>query len=108
MAQAYAASDFCVARSGASSLTELSWAGLPALLVPYPFAADDHQTANAVVYERADAAILKTQDEVDAGLIKEILFSLNDEIIATMNQAMLSLADSDSARKIAAVIEDDH
>ena len=108
MAQAYAASDFCVARSGASSLTELSWAGLPALLVPYPFAADDHQTANAVVYERANAAILKTQDEVDAGLIKEMLFSLNDEIIATMNQAMLSLADSDSARKIAAVIEDDH
>jgi hypothetical protein len=37
-----------------------------------------------------------------------MLFSLNDEIIATMNQAMLSLADSDSARKIAAVIEDDH
>jgi len=105
MASAYAASDFCVARSGASSLTELSYVGLPALLVPYPFAADDHQTANAEVYEEADAAVLKQQDELNADVIREMLESLDDEIIETMSAAMKSLAVPDAAAQIANVIE---
>lgn len=105
MAAAYAAADFCVARSGASSLTELSRAGLPALLVPYPFAADDHQTANAEVYEKASAAVLKQQDELDAGTIKEMLETLNDDIIEAMSTAMTSLAVPDAAGQIATVLE---
>src|SRR5690606_13787751 len=47
MADVYAAADLMICRSGASSLTETAHAGLPSLLVPYPFAADDHQTKNA-------------------------------------------------------------
>ncbi|YCM45989.1 undecaprenyldiphospho-muramoylpentapeptide beta-N-acetylglucosaminyltransferase [Verrucomicrobiaceae bacterium 227] len=105
MAAAYAASDFCVARSGASSLTELSRAGLPALLVPYPYAADDHQTANAEVYENARAAVLKQQDELDEATIKGMLASLNDEIIEAMSAAMSSLAVPDAAAQIANVLE---
>ena len=105
MGAAYAASDFCVARSGASSLTELSFAKLPALLVPFPFAADDHQTANAKVYEEARAAVLKQQDELDAATIKGMLTSLNDEIIEAMSDAMASLAVPDAAAKIATVLE---
>ncbi len=105
MPAAYAASDFCVARSGASSLTELSRASLPALLVPFPFAADDHQTANAKVYEKADAAILKQQSELDEDAIREMLSELNDEILKTMSEAMASLAVSDASAQIANVIE---
>ena len=105
MAAAYAASDFCVARSGASSLTELSRAGLPALLVPFPFAADDHQTANAEVYENARAAVLKQQDELDVATIKEMLASLNDGIIEAMSEAMSSLAVPDAAAQIVNVLE---
>lgn len=105
MAAAYAASDFCVARSGASSLTELSRAGLPALLVPYPYAADDHQTANAMVYEKASAAVLKQQDELDVSTIQEMLTSLNDEIIEAMSESMTSLSVPDAAEKIATVVE---
>lgn len=105
MAAAYAASDFCVARSGASSLTELSRVGLPALLVPFPFSADDHQTANAEVYAEARAAVLKQQDELDAAAIAGMLASLNDEIIETMSAAMTSLAVPDAAARIATVLE---
>lgn len=105
MAAAYAASDFCVARSGASSLTELSRAALPALLVPFPFSADDHQTANALVYEEAGAAVLKRQDELSAKDISGMLISLNEELITKMSAAMDSLAVTDAAAQIATVIE---
>ena len=105
MASAYAASDFCVARSGASSLTELSHAGLAALLVPYPYAADDHQTANAVVYEKAGAAVLRQQDELSVEVIREMLTELNDDHLGSMSDAMKALSDADAAAQIANVIE---
>lgn len=105
MAAAYAASDFCVARSGASSLTELSHAGLPALLVPFPFAADDHQTANARVYERAGAAVMSQQSDLEAKTIADMLTELNDGHLESMAQSMRDLADPDAAAQIANVIE---
>ena len=60
MASAYAAATMVICRSGASSLTELALLGLPALLVPYPHAADDHQTKNAeaFVHRRSVATCL--------------------------------------------------
>jgi len=105
MGAAYAASDFCVARSGASSLTELSHVGLPALLVPFPYAADDHQTANAAVYEKANAAVLIQQDSIDADTIQEMLRDLDDDIIEKMSAAMKSLSEPEAAAHIATVIE---
>lgn len=105
MGSALAAADFCLARSGASSLTELSHAGLPALMVPYPYAADDHQTANARVYERAGAAFLQTQDEVTAEKLKGILGKLTGESLEGMATAMKGLAEPEAAVKIAKVVE---
>src|SRR5215213_7900688 len=58
MEQAYSAADFAIARSGAASLTELSHFALPSVLIPFPFAADDHQTFNAEIFARAGAATL--------------------------------------------------
>jgi UDP-N-acetylglucosamine--N-acetylmuramyl-(pentapeptide) pyrophosphoryl-undecaprenol N-acetylglucosamine transferase len=63
MEVAYSAADFCIARSGAASLTELSHFALPSLLVPYPFAAEDHQTFNAKIFERAEAAALLKESD---------------------------------------------
>ena len=58
MAAVYALADVMVSRSGASSLTELAHVGLPSILVPYPHAADDHQTVNATIFAEQGAALL--------------------------------------------------
>jgi UDP-N-acetylglucosamine--N-acetylmuramyl-(pentapeptide) pyrophosphoryl-undecaprenol N-acetylglucosamine transferase len=58
MGAAYAAADVVVSRAGAMSCAELTALGLPSILVPYPFAADDHQRANAEVLVRAGAAAM--------------------------------------------------
>ena len=58
MAELYAAADLCVARAGATSLTELAASGVPSILIPYPFAADNHQAANAMAFEAAGAAVV--------------------------------------------------
>lgn len=57
LAEAYAVSDMAIARAGASTLGELAAMGIPSILVPYPFAADDHQTVNASAFTDAGAAI---------------------------------------------------
>lgn len=54
----FAAADAALSRAGAASLSELACAGLPALLLPYPYAAEDHQTRNAEVFARAGAALM--------------------------------------------------
>jgi UDP-N-acetylglucosamine--N-acetylmuramyl-(pentapeptide) pyrophosphoryl-undecaprenol N-acetylglucosamine transferase len=58
VARVLGAAELVVARAGASTLAEVSWLGLPSVLVPYPHAADDHQTANAREFEQAGAARL--------------------------------------------------
>src|SRR5690606_8010089 len=57
MAKAYASASLVIARAGATTLAELCAIGRPAVLVPYPFAADDHQAKNAEALERAGAAV---------------------------------------------------
>lgn len=64
MAAAYAWADVVVCRSGALTVAELAAAGLPALLVPYPYAVDDHQSANAAWLVDAGAAIMIRQSEL--------------------------------------------
>ena len=60
MADAYSVADLVLSRAGASSLTELAHAGLPSILVPYPYAADDHQTKNGEVFADDKPAIALT------------------------------------------------
>jgi UDP-N-acetylglucosamine--N-acetylmuramyl-(pentapeptide) pyrophosphoryl-undecaprenol N-acetylglucosamine transferase len=64
MAQVYSEVDLVISRSGAMTLAELCVAGLPALLIPYPFAADDHQAVNARELELAGGAVVFKQNEV--------------------------------------------
>jgi len=71
--------DFAVSRAGASTLWELSANGLPALFIPYPHAAKNHQYFNAKVLTDQNAALLKTQDELDEKILLDILNNLNLE-----------------------------
>ena len=58
MATRYAATSLAISRAGATTLSELACAGIPMILMPYPHAADDHQRANALVFENSEAAIV--------------------------------------------------
>src|SRR5207244_4284396 len=66
---AYGAADLVVCRAGASSLAELSFLGKPAILIPYPFAAKDHQTKNAEAFHMAGAAEVLRDSELKEKLI---------------------------------------
>ena len=76
MAEAYSWADLAVCRAGAMTLSELSAAGLPAILIPYPHAIDDHQTRNAQYLADADAAILLPQTELTADHLAAVLGGL--------------------------------
>lgn len=90
----YAASDFGICRSGASSLTEMSVVGLPGLLIPYPHAADDHQMRNAEVFSEAGACLVRRQDELTSSDLAGILHELATDRarVQSMANAIRSLA----------------
>lgn len=76
---AYAWADLIICRSGAITLAEIAIVGLGAVLVPYPFAVDDHQTANARAYVAEGAAYLMSENELDANKLSDLLANiLND------------------------------
>jgi len=105
---AYAAADIAIARSGASSLAELSAFGIPTILVPYPFAADDHQTLNAAVYTEGGAALLLKESDLNARSFGEMLAKLMGDDGARlkgMRVAMQELAVLDAAENICHSIE---
>ncbi len=101
-AQALAAADLVVARAG-GSIFEIAAAGRPAILVPYPHAAGDHQAGNARWMSRAGAAIVVPDVELTAPRLRdEVAALLGDEArLGAMASASASLARPDSARLIA-------
>jgi UDP-N-acetylglucosamine--N-acetylmuramyl-(pentapeptide) pyrophosphoryl-undecaprenol N-acetylglucosamine transferase len=107
MPSAYAIADLVVARSGASSMTEIASAGHPSILVPYPYAADDHQTRNAEVFASAGAAILIQERDLDAKKLASLATSILQDLPShqRMTQAARALAIPDAADRICAAIE---
>ena len=107
MDMAYRVADLAIARSGASSMSELAYFGVPSLLIPYPFAADDHQTRNAEVFAKTGAARLLSEKglnaEILADTVREIL--TNGKKADEMKRAANKLAVRDAAEKIATLIE---
>ena len=103
METAYSAADFCIARSGAASLTELSHFALPSVLIPYPFAAEDHQTLNARIFERAGAAVLLPQAGLSGDALGRQLLRFLDEpaYLSAMSSACARLAPQDAAERVA-------
>ncbi len=106
MPAAYSVSDMVIMRSGASSLCEISYVGLASILVPYPHAADDHQTRNAEVFEKVDAALLRQETDIDVGsLVADITSIIDDtEKLVNMSAAAESLSVKNAAARICAVI----
>jgi UDP-N-acetylglucosamine--N-acetylmuramyl-(pentapeptide) pyrophosphoryl-undecaprenol N-acetylglucosamine transferase len=100
---AYSAADFAIARSGAASLTELSHFALPAVLVPYPHAAEDHQTRNAQIFAEAGAAVLLPERDLASGTLAEQLRELLEDAArrATMSARCAALAPHGAAERIA-------
>jgi len=103
MARAYAWADLVVCRSGALSVSELAAAGLPAILVPYPHAVDDHQVGNARWLSEAGAAHLLLQREMSAERLAALLETLLSDppLRLRMAQAARAKARPDAAERIA-------
>jgi UDP-N-acetylglucosamine--N-acetylmuramyl-(pentapeptide) pyrophosphoryl-undecaprenol N-acetylglucosamine transferase len=107
MQEVYSAADLVVSRAGAASLSELSHFGLPAILVPYPHAAENHQETNADIYVEAGAAekFLESNTSPDA-LARRIVDLLSDESARDhMVAAARAIAPADAAAQVADVIE---
>ena len=102
MALAYAAADLFLCRAGAITLAELALTGTPAVLVPSPNVAEDHQTHNARAAERAGAALLVPEATVEATLASAVHALLHDPArLAAMSAAALASARPDAATDIA-------
>ena len=104
--QRLAAAHLVIARAGASTVAELAAAGRPALLVPYPHATDDHQTANAAALVSAGAAWLLPETEfTEAALAGRIAGWMNDPApLATAAQRARSLGRLDAADRLADLV----
>ncbi len=76
MSTIYSAADFVVARAGANTVMEIQRMGRPALLVPFPFATDDHQTANATVLEKTGDARVVSEKDLTADIFWAVLRDL--------------------------------
>lgn len=107
MAAAYALADLVIARSGAASLTEIALAGHPSILVPFPYAADDHQTRNAEVFAAAGAAKLVAESDLDAEKLAILATSILQDLptYKRMAKAARALAVPDAADRVCAAIE---
>lgn len=103
MAEAYAWADLVLCRAGALTIAELTAAGVGAILVPFPFAIDDHQTANARFMERAGAALLHQQADLSAAKLASLLQELLSDRARLLNmaQAARGLAKIDAAAQVA-------
>ena len=103
MPKALAAADLAVFRSGAIGLAELAVRGIPSVLVPYPYAAEDHQTYNARIFVQEGAAHMIVDKMLSAhDLIGEIeMFMANRDLLAQMGERALQLGKPNAAHDIA-------
>ena len=89
--------DFAIARSGASTLWELSATALPTLYIPYPYAAKDHQYYNAQFLVEKKLAWMMREDEIEIDEVKKYL----DEDLSVMSQGLMESVEKDGSQKIA-------
>jgi UDP-N-acetylglucosamine--N-acetylmuramyl-(pentapeptide) pyrophosphoryl-undecaprenol N-acetylglucosamine transferase len=107
MEDVYGAADLIVARSGAASLSEIAYFGLPTILIPYPFATDNHQSLNAAIFSRNSAAEVLEGADANGERISHLI----DELLSDpkrrhlLAERMRSMAITDAANKIADFLE---
>ncbi len=103
MAAEYAGADLVICRAGATTVAEVACAGVAALLVPFPFAVDDHQTANARFLADKQAALLIPQDKLDPQGLASLLASLTRAACLAMAENARACARPDAADQVARV-----
>ena len=102
MPDRYAQADLVISRAGASSISELCLLGKPAILVPSPNVAEDHQTHNAMALVNKNAAVLVRDAEAAEKLIPTALELIKDKKrLEQLHTNVLQLAQTDSAKRIA-------
>jgi UDP-N-acetylglucosamine--N-acetylmuramyl-(pentapeptide) pyrophosphoryl-undecaprenol N-acetylglucosamine transferase len=103
-----AAATLIVCRGGSSTLAEITALGLPAIVVPYPYAVADHQTFNAKALQEAGAAVLVPDGELDGPrLLQEVTGILDDpERLAQMRKSSRAQGQPDAARRVADLLLD--
>jgi UDP-N-acetylglucosamine--N-acetylmuramyl-(pentapeptide) pyrophosphoryl-undecaprenol N-acetylglucosamine transferase len=108
MAKHYANADLVICRAGALTIAELAAAGVASILIPFPFAVDDHQTRNAQFLSQRGAAILLPQADLSAEKLAQLLRELvagegnREKLLAMAGQAR-SVAKADAAQRVAQV-----
>jgi UDP-N-acetylglucosamine--N-acetylmuramyl-(pentapeptide) pyrophosphoryl-undecaprenol N-acetylglucosamine transferase len=105
MPAAFARADLLVCRSGASTVAEITAAGKPAIFVPFPRAADDHQRVNAEALAREGAAVVVEESKLEGVWLAETIAALlgDSSRLAQMSDAARGLAHPEAARDIAAM-----
>lgn len=108
MAAAYQWADVVFCRAGALTVSELACAGLPSVLVPYPYAIDDHQTANAMWLANNGAAIVMQQSEMsEESIVKELTKIISDlSVLEAMSAAAKKCAVPDASIRVADCCEE--
>jgi UDP-N-acetylglucosamine--N-acetylmuramyl-(pentapeptide) pyrophosphoryl-undecaprenol N-acetylglucosamine transferase len=108
MPEMFARADLLVCRSGASTVGEITAAGKPAIFVPFPRAADDHQNVNARALERAGAAVVVEESKLESAYLVDTITALIDDKsrLQRMSAAAKSLAHPNAVEKIAAIVEE--
>jgi UDP-N-acetylglucosamine--N-acetylmuramyl-(pentapeptide) pyrophosphoryl-undecaprenol N-acetylglucosamine transferase len=105
MAAMYAWADLVICRAGALTIAELSAAGVASILVPFPFAVDDHQTGNARYLSEADAAVLMPQAALTVEKIVEIIKKLTREKCLEMAKKAHQLGKPQATKEVADICE---
>lgn len=106
---AYAAADLVVSRAGAMSVSELALVAKPAILVPFPYASEDHQTKNAMTLVLKNAAVLVKDNEAKSKLYDEIETLLTspekmNELVVNINKLAISDADQLILKEVEAIL----
>ena len=101
MARRYAEADLVICRAGAVTIAELSAGGMASILVPFPHAVDDHQTANARFLAERGAALLLPQPELSAERLAQLIGILDRATLLQMARNARALGKPDAARTVA-------
>lgn len=103
MAGLFRRANIVISRAGAGTLTELAFTHTPSILIPYPFAAEDHQSYNAAAFKTANAALVYNQSDLTPDILRETVQILiqDSDRLQKMSKATAGLAVPDSAQELA-------
>lgn len=99
---AHSVADLVVCRAGASTISEIAYLGIPAVLIPYPYATDDHQLRNAQSLEKKGAAVIILDNELTGEKLSENIYSIlyNDERLKAMVESMRGFSAPEAAKRL--------